>query len=67
VFRHIYLDERSIRFKADPTKRDAPKKGEAARALDVEVDGEPLEALTESRLPRSRPSARQRGVIKNAA
>jgi hypothetical protein len=50
VFRHIYLDERSIRFKADPTKRDAPKKGEAARALDVEVDGEPLEALTESNL-----------------
>jgi hypothetical protein len=26
VFRHIYLDERSIRFKADPTKRDAPGK-----------------------------------------
>jgi hypothetical protein len=33
VFRHIYLDERSIRFKADPTKPDTLKSTLASLSL----------------------------------
>lgn len=49
VFRHLYLEERPMRFKADPTKRDKPgRRQDGAVTLEAAIDGEPVDFESES-------------------
>lgn len=50
VFRRLYLQEASMRFKADPTKPRREAKLEEAEGIriEVEIDGEPMDFESES-------------------